>query len=87
MNFTAKSFLLQSTKLATVVKVPFTSIWKPISSKKIAISNSNFNNSDITPTILDCGNEILLANWPNDKHIICNVNNDIPVKIPSHPYF
>ena len=20
------------------------------------------------------------------KHIICNVNNDIPVKIPSHPY-
>ena len=22
----------------------------------------------------------------NDKHIICNVNNDIPVKIPSHPY-
>ena len=20
------------------------------------------------------------------KHIICNINNDIPVKIPSHPY-
>ena len=28
----------------------------------------------------------MLANWPNDKHIICNVNNDIPVRIPSHPY-
>ena len=27
-----------------------------------------------------------MANWPNDKHIICNVKNDIPVKIPSHPY-
>ena len=27
-----------------------------------------------------------MANWPNDKHIICNVNNDIPIKIPSHPY-
>ena len=27
-----------------------------------------------------------MANWPNDKHIICNVNNDIPVKIPSLPY-
>ena len=25
-----------------------------------------------------------MANWPNNKHIICNVNNDIPVKIPSH---
>ena len=32
------------------------------------------------------GDEIILANWPNDKHIICNINNDIPVKIPSHPY-
>ena len=31
-------------------------------------------------------NEIVLANWPNDKHIIYNVNNDIPIKIPSHPY-
>ena len=45
-----------------------------------------FNKTDITTTILDGGNEIVIANWPNDKHIICNVNNDIPVKIPSHPY-
>ena len=36
--------------------------------------------------MLDGGDEIILANWPNDKHIICNVSNDIPVKIPSHPY-
>ena len=35
---------------------------------------------------LDGGDEIILANWPNDKHIIYNINNDIPVKIPSHPY-
>ena len=41
---------------------------------------------DVTPTILDGGDEIILANWPNDKHIICNINNDTPVKIPSHPY-
>ena len=45
-----------------------------------------FNKTDITPTVLDGGDEIFLANWPNDKHIICNTNNDIPVKIPSHPY-
>ena len=45
-----------------------------------------FNNTDITPTVLDGGDEIVLANWPNDKHIICNINNDIPIKIPSHPY-
>ena len=32
------------------------------------------------------GVECILANWPNDKHIICNINNDILIKIPSHPY-
>ena len=46
----------------------------------------HFNNTEITPTVLDGGDEIILVNWPNDKHLICNINNDIPVKIPSHPY-
>ena len=45
-----------------------------------------YNKTDITPTVLDGGNEIILENWPNDKHIICNINNDILFKIPSHPY-
>ena len=45
-----------------------------------------YNKTDITPTVLDGGKQIILANWPNDKHIICNINNDIPVRIPSHPY-
>ena len=44
------------------------------------------NKSGITPIGLDGGNEIILANWPTDKHIICTINNDIPIKIPSHPY-
>ena len=48
--------------------------------------NFYFNNTKSTPTVLDGGDEIILANWPNDKHLICNINNDIPVKIPSHPY-
>ena len=39
-----------------------------------------FNKTDITPTVVDEGNEIILANWPDDKHITCNINNDIPVK-------
>ena len=26
------------------------------------------------------------AIWPNNKHIICTINNEIPVKSPSHPY-
>ena len=45
-----------------------------------------FNKTDIKPTEFDGRNEINLVNWPDDKHIICNVNNDIPVKIPSYPY-
>ena len=42
-----------------------------------------YNKTDISPTVLDGGNEIILANCPNDKHILCNINNDIPVV---HPY-
>ena len=42
--------------------------------------------TDVTPTVLNGGDEIILANWPNDRHIICNTNNDVPVKIPSLPY-
>ena len=38
------------------------------------------------PAVLDRGHEIILANWPNNKHVIYNDNNNIPVKIPSHPY-
>ena len=45
-----------------------------------------YNKTDITPTVLDGGNEIIFANLPNDNHIICNINNNIPVRIPSHPY-
>ena len=38
------------------------------------------------PAVLDDGNKIILANWPADNHIICSINNDIPIEIPSHPY-
>ena len=81
-----KSSLLSNTNLVTAVKVQYTSNLMT----DIIRDNCNFdfyyNKSNIIPTILDRGNEIILANWPNDKHIICNINNDIPVKIPSHPY-
>ena len=45
-----------------------------------------YNKTDVTHTVHDRGNKIILANWPDDKHIICTINNDIPIKIPSHPY-
>ena len=42
--------------------------------------------TDIISTVLDGGNEIILANWTNNKYIICNINNDIPVRITSLLY-
>ena len=44
------------------------------------------NKSDVTPSVLDGGRQIILANWPNYKRIICTYNNNILVNIPSHPY-
>ena len=45
-----------------------------------------YNKTDITLTVPDRDNVIILANWPNDKHIICTINNDMPITIPCHPY-
>ena len=45
-----------------------------------------FNNTDVKPPVLDGRHEIILTNWPNTKHIICNDNHNIPIKIPSHLY-
>ena len=36
--------------------------------------------------MLDGGQNIILANWPSYKRLICTYNNNIPVNIPSHPY-
>ena len=45
-----------------------------------------FNNTDVKPSVLDGGHEIILANWPNTKYVICSDNHNFPIKIPSHPY-
>ena len=44
------------------------------------------NKTDIKPTILDGGFQIILANWPNYRKIMCLHNNNIPINIPGHPY-
>ena len=44
------------------------------------------NKTDIKPTVLDGGFQIILANWPNYRKIMCSHNNNIPVNIPGHPY-
>ena len=67
MNFTVKNFSLLSTNLVTAVE---SAIYFNLMTDIIR-NNCNFdfyyNKTDIMPTVLDGGDEIILANWPNDK--------------------
>ena len=45
-----------------------------------------YNKTDIKPTVLDGGFQIILANWPNYRKIMCSHNKNIPINIPGHPY-
>ena len=46
-----------------------------------------YNKTDIKPTILDGGFQIILANYrPNYRKIMCSHYNNIPINIPGHPY-
>ena len=45
-----------------------------------------YNKTDINPSVLDGGNEIILANWPKTKCVVCKDNHEYPIKIPRHPY-
>ena len=45
-----------------------------------------YNKTDIKPTVLDGGFQIILANWHNYRKIMCLHNNNIPINIPGHPY-
>ena len=45
-----------------------------------------YNKTDVKPSVLDGGNEIILANWPSFKRMLCTTHNNIPIEIPSHPY-
>ena len=45
-----------------------------------------FNNTDVKPSVLDRGHDIIIANCPNTKYVFCNDNHNFPIKIPSHPY-
>ena len=45
-----------------------------------------YNKTNIKPTVLNGGFQIILANWPNYRKIMCSHNNNIPVNIPGYPY-
>ena len=45
-----------------------------------------FNKTEVKPVVLDGGHQIILANWPSYKKIMCTFNNNILINIPSQPY-
>ena len=45
-----------------------------------------YNKTDVEPSVLDGGNEIILANWPKTKYVVFKDNHKYPIKIPRHPY-
>ena len=58
--------------------------WQTI--KENCIFDYYYNKTDVKPSILDGGYEIVLANWPSYKRIVCFTHSNIPIEIPSHPY-
>ena len=54
--------------------------------KENCIFDYYYNKTDVKPSILDGGFEIVLANWPSFRRIVCSTHNNIPIEIPSHLY-
>ena len=54
--------------------------------KENCIFDYYYNKTDVKPSILDGGHDIVLANWPSFKWIVCSTHNNILMEIPSHPY-
>ena len=54
--------------------------------KRNCIFDYYYNKTDVKPSILNGGYEIVLANWPSFKRIVCSTHNNIPIEIPSHPH-
>ena len=45
-----------------------------------------YHKTDVKPSILDGGYDIVLANWPSFKRMVCSTHNNISIEIPHHPY-
>ena len=54
--------------------------------KDYCVFDYYYNKTDVKSSILDGGHEIVLANWPSFKRVVCSMHNNIPIEIPSHPY-
>ena len=86
MNITAKNCLYLKVKPDTAVPVPLSFNLELDVIRVNCEFQYYYNKTDIKPTVLDGGFQIILANWLNYRKIMCLHNNNIPVNIPGHPY-
>ena len=86
MNFIVKNYLWESIDHNTIVEVQSILIQMPKLLKKIVNFSIFYNKTDVKLAILDGRNEIILANWPKSKYVICKNNHEYPIKIPRHLY-
>ena len=84
MNFTAQNFAVKHKSNYNCESAIYFNFGSDIIKENCNFSYY-FCKTCIKPTVLDSENEIISANWSDNKHIVCNINNDIPVIIPSFP--
>ena len=54
--------------------------------KDNSVLDYSCNKTDVKPSKLDGGYEIVLVNWSSFKRIVCSTQSNILIEIPSHPY-
>ena len=85
MNITVKNYLLLKSKTQYSCASAIYFNLQP----KIIKENCEFEfyyiKTDVKPTVLDGGYQIILVNWLTYKNIMCAHNNNILINIPSHP--
>ena len=71
MNFTEELFIVKDKSKYSCKSAIYFDL-SPEIIKENCKFDFYYNKNHITPIALDGGNEIMLANWANNKHIICN---------------
>ena len=74
-----------STRQSIAVKVPYFIISQLVWCIQ-SVSLTTFTNTTVTPSILDGGSNILLANMLSPKRLICTKDAPMARPLPSHPY-
>ena len=87
MNIIVKNYLLVKNKSKySHTSALYFQLDKHTIKNNCAFDYYYYNKTDVKPSILDGGYEIVLANWPSFKRIVCSTHNNIPIEILSHPY-